>query len=114
MTKISILGVTASVLCMSALASGCAEQEKKNEAQAQAMPVNCATAPGDLRVLQSEKASTAQMIGNGVSMVFPIGLVVGVATSTEKTKYQVTTGEYNKMLDKKIAEIKAACPDATG
>ncbi len=78
------------------------------------MPVNCATAPGDLRVLQSEKASTAQMIGNGVSMVFPIGLVVGVVTSTEKTKYQVTTGEYNKMLDKKIAEIKAACPNATG
>ncbi len=110
MTKISIF---ACVLCAATLASGCAEQEKKNEAQAQAMPVNCATAPGDLRVLQSEKANTAQMIGNGVSMVFPIGLVVGVATSTEKTKYQVTTGEYNKMLDSKIAEIKAACPNAT-
>ena len=51
--------------------SGCAEQEKKEAAAAQAMPVNCATAPGDLRVLNSEKASTASKIGNGISMVAP-------------------------------------------
>ncbi len=113
MTRISVFALCANVLCAATSISGCAEQEKKNEAQAQAMPVNCATAPGDLRVLQSEKANTATMIGNGVSMVFPIGLVVGVVTSTEKTKYQVTTGEYNKMLDNKIAEIKAACPNAS-
>jgi hypothetical protein len=85
-------------------------QEKKNEAAAQAMPVNCATAPGDLRVLKSEKASVASMIGNGISMVAPIGLVEGLVTRTEKTKYEVTTGEYDKALDTKIAEIKAACP----
>ncbi len=108
-----IMGLVACVVCAATLVSGCAEQEKKNEAKAQAMPVNCATADGDLRVLQSEKASTAQKIGNGISMVVPIGLVVGLVTSTEGTKYQVTTGEYNKMLDNKIAEIKAACPNAT-
>jgi hypothetical protein len=92
------------------VSSGCAEQEKKDAAAAQAMPVNCATAPGDLRVLNSEKASTASEIGNGVSMVAPIGLVAGLVTGTEKTKYEVTTGEYNKALDTKIAQIKAACP----
>jgi hypothetical protein len=94
------------------VSSGCAMQEKKEAAAAQAMPVNCATAPGDLRMLNSEKASTASKIGNGISMVFPIGLVAGLVTGTEKTKYQVTTGEYNKALDTKIAEIKAACPGA--
>ena len=92
--------------------SGCAEQEQKQAAAAQAMPISCATAPGDLRVLNSEKASTASKIGNGISMVTPIGLVAGLATGTEKTKYQVTTGEYNKALDAKIAQIKAACPGA--
>jgi hypothetical protein len=91
---------------------GCAMQEKKEEAGAQTMPVNCATAPGDLRVLNSEKASTASKIGNGISMVAPIGLVAGLVTGTEKTKYQVTTGEYNRALDTKIAQIKAACPGA--
>jgi hypothetical protein len=92
--------------------SGCAMQEKKEAAAAQAMPVNCAQAPDDLRVLNSEKASTASKIGNGVSMVAPIGLVAGLVTGTEKTKYEVTTGEYNKALDTKIAQIKAACPEA--
>ena len=31
-----------------------------------------------------------------------------------KTKYQVTTGEYNKALDTKIAEIKSAFPGPKG
>ncbi len=94
------------------LMSGCAMQEKKDAAAAQSMPINCATAPGDLRVLNSEKASTASKIGNGISMVAPIGLVEGLLTRTEKTKYEVTTGEYNKALDTKISQIKAACPGA--
>jgi hypothetical protein len=96
--------------CLLAMVSGCAEHEKKDLAAAQAMPVNCATAAGDLRVLNSEKASTASKIGNGISMIAPIGLVAGLVTGTEKTKYEVTTGEYNKALDTKIAQIKAACP----
>jgi hypothetical protein len=92
--------------------SGCAMEEKKEAAAAQAMPISCATAPGDLRVLNSEKASTASKIGNGISMVAPIGLVAGLVTGTEKTKYEVTTGEYNKALETKIGQIKAACPGA--
>ena len=82
-------------------------QEKKEAAAAQAMPINCASAPGDLRALNSEKASTASKIGNGISMIAPIGLSP-VGHGTEKTKYQVTTGDYNKALDTKIGEIKAA------
>jgi hypothetical protein len=93
--------------------SGCAIQEKKDLAAAEAMPINCKVAPGDLRVLNSEKASTAARVGNGISMIAPIGLVAGLVTGTEETKYQVTTDEYNKALDTKIAQIKAACPGAT-
>ena len=104
------IGASLCAMGLVALVSGCAEHEKKDLAAAQAMPVNCATATGDLRVLNSEKASTASKIGNGISMVAPIGLVAGLVTGTEKTKYEVTTGEYNKALDTKIAQIKAACP----
>src|ERR1035441_1618944 len=81
--------------------SSCAMQEKKEAAAAQAMPINCASAPGDLRVLNSEKASTASKIGNGISMVAPIGLVAGLVTGTEKTKYEVSTGEYNKRSEER-------------
>jgi hypothetical protein len=108
-TKLVSIGVCALGLI---LVSGCAEQEKKEEASAQSMKINCAHAPGDLRTLNSEKATTASRIGNGISMIAPIGLVEGLVTGTEKTKYQVTTDEYNKALDTKIAQIKAACPGA--
>jgi hypothetical protein len=109
MTKLSAMGTGLFAIGLAAMLGGCAMQEKKNAQAAQAMPVNCPTAEGDIRVLQGEKASTAAKIGNGVSMVVPIGLVVGVVTGTEKTKYQVSTGEYNKMIDTKIAEIKTTC-----
>ena len=42
-------------------------------------------------------------------MVAPVGLVVGILTGTTDTKFRVTTGEYNNMLDKRIAEIKRTC-----
>ena len=70
---------------------------------------NCATAEGDLRTLQAEKVNVGKEIAAGVSMIVPIGLVVGVATKTEGEKYQETTGDYNKMLDQKMAEIKQTC-----
>lgn len=72
-------------------------------------PVNCATAEGDIRALKSEKVHAAEQLAAGVSAITPIGLIAGVATGTEGTKAKVATGEYNKMLDKKIAEIKQEC-----
>jgi hypothetical protein len=109
MIKLTAMGTALFALGLTAMLGGCAMQEKKDAKAAQAMPINCPTAEGDIRVLQGEKASTAAKIGNGVSMVVPIGLVVGVVTGTEKTKYEVSTGEYNKMLDGKISEIKTNC-----
>jgi hypothetical protein len=109
MLNISIFRFSLCVLGAAALVGGCAMQEKKNEQHAASMPINCATSEGDIRMLQGEEASTAQKVASGVSMVAPIGLVVGLVTSTEGTKYQVTTGEYNTMLTNKIAEIKQTC-----
>ena len=48
-------------------------------------------------------------IANGVSSIVPIGLVINTIDRTEKARFEVGTGEYNRMLDKKIAEIKAQC-----
>ena len=101
------------ILCVAAGLAGCTMHEKKTEKQVKAMPVNCDTAPGDLRMLEEEKKTTMQRIGAGVRSVVPIGLVAGVVTGTAGTKYRIATGDYNKMLDDKIAEIKQACPDAT-
>jgi hypothetical protein len=45
----------------------------------------------------------------GVSSIYPAGLVMGLLTGTESTKLQVATGEYNTMIDNKIAEIQRVC-----
>ena len=81
----------------------------QQEKQSLAMPINCATAEGDLRVLQSEKANVAQMIANGVTAIVPAGAVIGIITGTEGDKMKVASGDYNSMIDKKIAEIKQQC-----
>ena len=89
--------------------SGCALEFKKDEKAAEAEKVNCGTAQGDIRVLNAEKANVAEQIAMGVTAIYPAALVIGLLTRTEDTKYQVAIGEYNKMLDKKIAQIKTTC-----
>ena len=91
------------------LSSGCAMMFKEDEQAAEQKPINCATATGDIRVLQSEKAHVVQQVAMGVTSIYPAGLVLGILTGTEGTKIQVATGEYNKMIDKKIAEIQSTC-----
>ena len=74
-----------------------------------AQPVNCATAPADLRALESEKAHVGKQIAAGVTSIVPVSLVVNIVKGTEKEHVQVATGKYNDMLDEKIAEIKSTC-----
>lgn len=114
MIKITAICTTLCAVGLATAVGGCDLQTKKTAAQVKEMPINCETADGDLRMLAAEKKSTAQRISAGVRSVVPIGLVAGLATGTAGTKYQVATGQYNTMLDNKIAEIKQACPGATG
>src|SRR5262245_5301964 len=101
--------VFAAAVAVALLSLGCALMFKEDEQKAKAMPVNCATASGDIRMLQSEKAYLVQQIAMGVTSIYPAGLVLGLLTGTEGTKIQVATGEYNQMIDKKIAQIQQAC-----
>ena len=96
-------------LGMAVLVTGCAAQYQKQEQQALQQPINCATAEGDIRVLQSEKAHVAQQFAMGISAIAPASLVLGTLTGTEQIKAQVASGEYNRMIDQKIAQIRATC-----
>ena len=92
------------------VAAGCQSQPNVQQVEKQvAAPVNCATAEGDLRSLQSEKVSTAKAIADGVTAITPIGLVAGAATGQEKNKLQIASGKYNEMIDQKIVQIKTTC-----
>jgi len=106
--KKATLTITAAFLCT--LLTSCAGDKMVKQGEADAKkPVNCATAEGDIRTLNSEKMHTSQQMAAGVMAIVPASLVVGVVTGTEGGRAKVATGEYNKMLDEKIAEIKAQC-----
>jgi hypothetical protein len=89
--------------------TACAASKQKKVEQEMKQPINCATAEGDIRALGHEKADVMQRIAEGVTAIVPASLVVGIATGTEKEKLEVGTDEYNKMIDKRIAEIKKKC-----
>lgn len=95
-----------------ALGTGCGTNYKQmadNEKQAKTMPVNCAFAEGDIRMLQSELATNQQRTAAGVTAVVPISAVISTVSGTEGTKAQIASGEYNKILQAKITEIKNVC-----
>jgi len=89
-------------------AAGCAMQEQQT-LESLNQPINCRTAEGDIRVLQSEKASAAQQVANGVTAIAPAGIVVGTLTRTEQTKLMVAAGDYNQQIDARIAAIRSRC-----
>jgi hypothetical protein len=98
------------VVFVAVVLGGCALQQQQVEQNLQdPRRINCRYAYGDIRMLQSEKASVAQQIAEGATAIYPAGLVLGFASGTEGTKLSVATGEYNQMIDDRIAEIRAKC-----
>ena len=65
--------------------SSCGSKYNKVE-QSLKDPVNCSTAEGDLRILESEKVHTAEQIAAGVTSIVPVGMVVGLLTGTGESK----------------------------
>ncbi len=95
--------------CAAIFISGCDTEKYQHVEQELKRPINCATAEGDIRMLQHEKAHVTDQLLQGVSAISPAGAVVGLAKGTEGTKMKVASGDYNKMIDKRIAEIKEHC-----
>ncbi|MEZ5572514.1 MAG: hypothetical protein R3E64_10880 [Halioglobus sp.] len=102
----------ASTAVLLALIAGCSAQAPAPEAQVQAnlaAPIDCATAATDIQNLTSEKARTSQEIEDGASSIIPIGAVAHLFGGSESQSLEIGTGEYNKKLDEKIAQIRLQC-----
>ena len=92
--------------------SACSSPAPAPEQQVQenlAKSVDCSTATADIKTLNSEKARTSQEIEAGASSIIPIGAVAHLFGGSEKESLEIGTGEYNKKLDAKIADIKKQC-----
>lgn len=95
-----------------ALLAGCSAQAPAPEKDVQAnlaKPIDCSTAQDSIKLLTSEKARTSQEIEDGAGSIIPIGAVAHLFGGSEKESLEIGTGEYNKKLDAKIAEIKQQC-----
>lgn len=89
--------------------TGCSSPNVKKGDQDMSKAINCSTAEGDIRALNAEKAHASQEIAAGVTSIVPIGAVAHMFEHKEGQSLKVGTGEYNRALDKKIAEIKQQC-----
>ena len=76
--------------------------------------MDCSTAKADISTLEHEKEATSKKAVKGILAFTPIGLVANAATGGDKMdkEQKLSAEEYNKKIDERIAEIKAACGDA--
>ncbi|MEX0351478.1 MAG: hypothetical protein AB3N15_18795 [Paracoccaceae bacterium] len=86
--------------------SACSMQPLQNPS---ATPINCSTAEGDLRALASEKKYAQSQELVSATAITPAGALLGLATDTEDEKLEILSGEYQKKVDARVAEIKAKC-----
>jgi hypothetical protein len=97
-------------LGIAVLVVACAAQfQQQEQVLQQPIHIYCGTAAGDIRVLQSEKAHVTQQIAMGITAIEPAGMVMGVLMGTEQTNMQVASGDYNRIIDQRIADIKMTC-----
>ena len=104
--------VMTSIIIFSALLAGCTSSAPAPQEEVQenlAKSIDCSTAAADIQTLTGEKARTSQEIEAGASSIIPVGAVAHMFGGSEKESFAVGTGEYNKKLDAKIAEIKQQC-----
>lgn len=96
-------------ICATVLFTGCASAKYQKGEELAHRPIHCPTAEGDIRALQHEKSHVMDQIASGVSSIVPAGAAIGLLTGKEGENLKVGTGEYNKMIDKRIADIQREC-----
>ena len=94
--------------------ASCGSPVSKEAKMQMQKPIDCADAKEDIAALENEKASTLQRVGAGARFVVPVAVVVnifqeGSGSDKVKERKSVASGDYNKAIDAKIAEIKSTC-----
>ena len=99
---------TAALILTASLTVGCASHEAKVEESLDDQ-INCKTAEGDIRALRAEKKHAAEQAATGVQAIVPVSALINMVEGTEDTQLRVMIGDYDKAIDKRIAQIEAKC-----
>jgi hypothetical protein len=68
--------------------------------------INCRTVREDIKVLEKERDSVAKRIITGFRSIMPVVAAAGILLGDYNERVEVTTGQYNKDLERKIDSIK--------
>ncbi|SDW46862.1 hypothetical protein SAMN05444358_101913 [Ruegeria halocynthiae] len=96
-------GVSIGLVCVALVCPALAADDSKRH------PVNCSTAPGDLRAIAAEKKHAEDQQVESVVSILPAGALLGLVTGTENKHLKMLSGDYIKQLDARAAEIKSTC-----
>ena len=88
------------ILFIASCASPITREETQN------LSYNCSNVDEKISILLEEKAKNNRRILNGVRSVLPVSAVVNLIRGQYKENSAIATGEWAKVLDKKIAEMK--------
>ena len=108
MTPSARVRLIACGLVVAVSASACASKYAKVE-ESFSQPINCATARADIQDLHAEKVDKATQAVEGLKFALPTTIIVGAITGTAGAQSDVGTGEYNRKIDERIANIKETC-----
>ena len=95
-------------LAVVSLGTGCGQKYQRVE-NSLAQPVNCATARQDIQTLESQKVSKGEEAAAGLSYALPTTVFIGALTGTGGAQYEAGTGELNRKIDDRIADIREQC-----
>ena len=88
--------------------TSCASITKEQKALL-AKPIGCSSWEADIAALEAEKVSAAKQTAAGARSVLPAAAAVGILSGDYKNRARVATGQYNRDIEAKIAEIRRQC-----
>ena len=95
-------------LAVTSLVTGCGQKYQRVENDL-SQPINCATARQDIQTLESQKVSKSEEAAAGLSYALPTTVFIGAITGTGGAQYEAGTGELNRKIDDRIADIREQC-----
>jgi hypothetical protein len=100
--------VLVSAVAALVLVTSCARKYQKIEESLE-QPINCATARQYIKTLQGQKVSKGEEAAVGMSYALPTTVFIGALTGAGGAQYEVGTGEFNRKIDERIADVRVQC-----
>ncbi|MEL7261191.1 MAG: hypothetical protein AAFU34_18790 [Pseudomonadota bacterium] len=95
------------------LVAGCAEPRQSARADLLDRPINCEVADIDIAALETAIPGAAERAAAGVRLIVPAARIAGRVRGQLDERREIASGRTEDELRARIAEIKAACPDAS-